>query len=185
MLEVDEKEEYGSSDSRDDGTHIQYVVDKRRMDRSMEIVNKGCLTLGFHNGMLQVFPSLWAFPKNTAKKLIKNWYVENQREKAPPLALLDAKYVGTILAGKTKFMQMKSVMQMIERFAKIEGIYKGREGWNLAYTELMWEKVGNKHLMNYFGGKTEMQRCLGRRSTIRWYCNEHSKIPTMELLYDR
>ena len=58
----------------------------------------------------------------TVKRLIKNWYVGNQREKVPPLALLDAKYFHHISAGKTKPREMKYVMQVIERFSRMEGV---------------------------------------------------------------
>ena len=64
----------------------------------------------------------------TVKRLIKNWYVGNQREKVPPLALLDEKYVGRIVSGRTHLRQMNCVMQIIERFANKEGICKGVEG---------------------------------------------------------
>ena len=86
------------------------------------------------------------------KHLIKNWYIGNHREKFPPLSLLDAKYVGRILAWKTKLIQTKVLMPMIDRFSKMEGVYKVRERWYLTYMKLLWEKVGDKHLINDFGG---------------------------------
>ena len=86
------------------------------------------------------------------KHLIKNWYIGNHREKFPPLSLLDAKYVGRILAWKTKLIQTKVLMPMIDRFSKMEGVYKVRERWYLTYMKLLWEKVGDKNLLSEFGG---------------------------------
>ena len=60
--------------------------------------------------------------------------------------------MGHIVAGKTNLIEMKCVIQMIEMFTKIEDIYKGKEGWDLTYMKLLWEKFGDKHLMNCFGG---------------------------------
>ena len=75
--------------------------------------------------------------------MIKNCYVGNQREKVCPFEFSDSKYVGYIGAGKTKLVQMKCVMQVIERIERMEGIYKDREVWNLAYRKLLWKKVVN------------------------------------------
>ena len=50
-------------------------------------------------------------------------------------------------------MQMKCVLQVIEKISSMEEIYKGREGWDLAFTKLLWEKVGDKHLLSGFGGR--------------------------------
>ena len=86
------------------------------------------------------------------KKLAKDWYVGNQREKVLPFELLDSKYVGHIGAGKTKIRQIKCVLQVIEMIARMEGIYKDREGWYLVYEKLLWEKVGYEHLLSDFGG---------------------------------
>ena len=61
--------------------------------------------------------------------------------------------MGHIVAGKYKLGKIKYLMQMIEMFSKMEGIYKGREGWDLTYKKLLWEKVGNKHLLSEFGGR--------------------------------
>ena len=53
--------------------------------------------------------------------------------------------MGPFGSGKTKSRQMKGVMQVIESIARVEGIYKDREGWYLAYTKLLWEKFVDKH----------------------------------------
>ena len=45
---------------------------------------------------------------------------------------------------------MKCVLQVIERIVRIEFIYKDREGWNLEYTKLLLEKVGDKHFLSDF-----------------------------------
>ena len=120
-------------DSRNYVTKVQVVVGKRSRDRAMYIENNRRLDLGSHNDMLQVFPTLWKFPKMTVKHLIKNWHVGNQREKVPPLEFWDEKHVHNITAGKKKLRQMKCVMQVVERFSRAEGIYKVREGWYMAY----------------------------------------------------
>ena len=62
VLVLEKKEEEVSKDSRNDGPHIQDVVDNWRRERAREIINKRCLTLGFHNGVIQVMPHIWAFP---------------------------------------------------------------------------------------------------------------------------
>ena len=41
-------------------------------------------------------------------------------------------------------------MQLIERFSIMVGIYKGIEGWYLAYTKLLLKNIGDKHLLNEF-----------------------------------
>ena len=68
-----------SGDSRNYGPNIKDVVDERRREFAMETLNKRCLTLGFHNRVLQVLPPLWEFLKITVKHLIKNGYIGNQR----------------------------------------------------------------------------------------------------------
>ena len=65
MLAVDKKEGNVSGDSRNDMNQIKVVVGKRRRERERRIVKMICLTIGFHNGMLQVLPPLWAFSKMT------------------------------------------------------------------------------------------------------------------------
>ena len=61
--------------------------------------------------------------------------------------------MGHFEEGETKLSQMKCVLQVIERIARMEGTCKDREGWDLAYTKLLWEKVGNKNLLSGFGGR--------------------------------
>ena len=39
------------------------------------MVNKRCLSLGFHNGMLQVLTTLWELLKINVKQMIENWDV--------------------------------------------------------------------------------------------------------------
>ena len=41
-----------SSDSRNYGSEVEVEVGKCRKDMARELVNKKCLTLGLHNGML-------------------------------------------------------------------------------------------------------------------------------------
>ena len=99
------------------------------------MVNKMSLALCFHNGMLQVLPTLWEFPKINVKQLIENWDAGNQREMVPPFSLLEAKYVHYIVQRKTKLRHMMYVLQVIERIERIDFIYKDREGWDLEYTK--------------------------------------------------
>ena len=43
---------------------------------------------------------------------------------------------------------MKCVLQVIERVSMVDGIYKDIYGWDLEYMKLLWEKVGDKHLLS-------------------------------------
>ena len=90
-------------------------------------MNKMHLDLGLHNGILQVLPPLWVFPKMTVMQLIKNGYVGNHREKFTPISILDAKYVHFIGALKAKLKQIKCVLQVIDRITWMEDIYNSRE----------------------------------------------------------
>ena len=72
MLSVDENEEDVGVDIRNDGTEVKVVVGKWVRDRERGILKKRYLALGFHNGMLQVLPTLWEFPKMSVKQLIEN-----------------------------------------------------------------------------------------------------------------
>ena len=51
------------------------------------------LSIGFHNGGLQVLPPLWDIPKMNAKQLIDNWYVGDKKSGVSPFYYLTAKHV--------------------------------------------------------------------------------------------
>ena len=142
MIAVDEKEEEVGGDSSNDGPKVQVLVHKQRRDREREIANKRRLELGLRNGMLQVLRTLLDFLNTNV--MIEYWHVGNRREKIPPFAFLDAKYVRHIRSRKMKLGHMKCVIQVSERIAMMEGIYNNREGLDLAYTKLLWERFGKK-----------------------------------------
>ena len=114
----------------------------------------------YHHGKLQALPPWWQFPKMNAKQLMDNWYVGNTREKIPPLGMLshqDVAHLGSAKTpnlGKVKLRQMRLVMSLIERYARIENCYEADKGkWTSEYTRIMWEKVGTKYIGAKFGGK--------------------------------
>ena len=53
------------------GDSRNYGVGKWRRDRAREKPKKRRLTLGFHNGKLQVLAPLWWFMKMNVKQMIK------------------------------------------------------------------------------------------------------------------
>ena len=57
------------------------------------VMKRRRLSVGLHNGELQVLPPLWDFPKMTAKQLIDNWYVGDKKSGVPPYCYLTAKHV--------------------------------------------------------------------------------------------
>lgn len=42
------------------------------------------------------------------------------------------------------------LLQLIERIERIDFIYKDREGWDLEYTKLLLDKVGDTHCFSEF-----------------------------------
>ena len=162
---IDEEESIVSSlsfdsdlETEDTSEEISAILGRRRRTKNKEVVSRRNLTMGFHHGRLQVLPPTWTFPKMSAKQLIDNWYVGNKEDHIPPLALLspkDVAHLGTTKCpnqGKVKLRQMKAVMMVIERYARIEGLEKvGKAGWNCEYTKHLWEKLGNKYINAQFG----------------------------------
>ena len=65
MDSLDKKEGNVSGDSDNDVPQVKVVVCKQSREGGTVTVKNICLTLGFHNGMLQVLPPLWAFSKMT------------------------------------------------------------------------------------------------------------------------
>ena len=57
------------------------------------VMKRRRFSIGFHNGKLQVLPPLWDFPKMTAKQLIDNWCVGDNKSGVPPFYYLKAKHV--------------------------------------------------------------------------------------------
>ena len=51
------------------------------------------ISVGFHNGELQVPPPLWDYLKMTSKQLIDNWYVGDKKSGVLPFYYLTAKHV--------------------------------------------------------------------------------------------
>ena len=144
----------------EDDTEVQDIIERRSRQNQKRVMAKRQLTMGFHHGKLQVLPPMWKFPKMNAKQLIDNWYVGNTREKIPPLVLLshnDVAHLGTAKcpnSGKVKLRQMRLVMSLIERYARIERCYEAdKSKWTIEYTRILWEKVGTKYIIAKFSGK--------------------------------
>ena len=163
MVISDEESSFSSDTSVDgieESTEIQEIVQRTCRIKAKQVMRKRQLTMGFHHGKLQVLPPRWKFPKMNTKQLIDNWYVGNAREKIPPLALLshhDVAHLGTPKnpsLGKVKMRQMRLVMSLIERYARIERCYIADKGkWTTEYARIMWEKVDTKYIGARFGGK--------------------------------
>ena len=146
-------------DDSDHHPELLGIVERRRRSTAKKIMSKRKLTMGYHHGKLQVLPPLWKFPKMNAKQLIANWYVGNVREKIPPYALLSHNNVAhlgsaqTPNLGKTKLRQMRLVMTLIERYARIERCYEeDKNKWTTEYARVIWEKIGAKYIGAKFGG---------------------------------
>ena len=67
---------------------IEAEKDKRKQYHAKLSVKRRKLTMGFHNGRLQVLPVYWRFPRMTGKQLVENWFAGNTEEKIPLYALL-------------------------------------------------------------------------------------------------
>ena len=81
------------------------------------------MIVGFHHGRLQVVPVYWTYPNMIIKQLIVNWFIENEREKIPPFAVLQFNHVVHIetaksaRSGKSKLRQMRSMMKVVKKYA--------------------------------------------------------------------
>jgi hypothetical protein len=134
------------------------------------------LTMGYHNGRLQVLPVYSEFPSMTMKQLIENWFVGNQKENITSFVLLDDEHVRhlgtskTKNSGRNKLRQMKAVMKVVKRYAIDENCWtEDKQKWNIEYTQQLWDKVGKKYIyMNYMDHlKKGKKRHDGRLSRIR------------------
>ena len=135
------------------------LVSNRTRTIQETLLSSRRLTMGFHHGRLQVLPPTWKFPKMTIKQLVDNWYVGNKKESVPPLKLLEplhVQHLGTTRnknAGRVKLRQMKCVMNQVESYAKMEGIYKSDPAeWTSDYATNIWEVVGDKYINSRFRG---------------------------------
>ena len=158
--ESDVSSDVDTASEFDDDPLVHNIIERRLRRKTAQIMEGRQLTVGFHHGKLQVLPPLWKFPKMNAKQLIDNWYVGNSRDKIPPLVLLthhDVAHLGSVKTphlGKVKLRQMRLVMKLVERYARIEQCYDGRrEKWTSEYTRVLWEKVGVKYIGAQYGGK--------------------------------
>ena len=76
------------------------------------------LTMGSYHGKLQVLPPLWKFSKMNGK-LIDSWYVGDERDMIPTLALLthhEVSHLGGIYnlnLGKVKLRQIRLAMSLV------------------------------------------------------------------------
>ena len=75
------------------------------------------------------------------KQLVDNWYIGNKKESIRSQKLLQplhVQYLGTPRnknAGRVKLRQMKCVMNQVEAYTRIEGIYEGDPlKWSSEYT---------------------------------------------------
>ena len=103
------------------------------------------LSVGFHNGKLQVLPHLWNFSKIAAKQLIDKWYVGDKKSGVPPFYYLTAKHVEHLGnqknkgLGRMKLRQMKSVLKVVERLSREKACFRDRDGnnWNTEYSKVV------------------------------------------------
>ena len=84
----------------DRGEDVRALERKKISEAGLKF-KKRKLTVGFHHGRLQVVPVYWKFPNMTIKQLIDNWFIENEREKIPPFAVLKFNHVVNIKTVKS------------------------------------------------------------------------------------
>ena len=70
--------EYEGSTVQENATLSSIIHRTRHMGEKWAMKRRR-LSVGFHNGKLQVLTPLWDFPKIAAKQLIDNWYVGNKK----------------------------------------------------------------------------------------------------------
>ena len=122
----------------DNNPEIESERDKRKKSHSKSSLKRRKLTMGFHNGRLQVLPVHWKFPRMTGKQLIENWFIGNTEEKIPPYALLKFNHVKHIKNAVSNLRMMKSFMLIVQRYATDEDIWEGDPNkWNVGYTKVL------------------------------------------------
>jgi hypothetical protein len=141
------------------GDESRALVATRSQHIKDTLLSSRRLTMGYHNGRLQVLPPTWTFPKMNIKQLVDNWYIGNKKESVPPMKLLQPLHVqhlgtrGNKNAGRVKLRQMKCVMNQVESYAKTEGIYEDNPSkWNSEHTTKIWGVIGDKYINSRFQG---------------------------------
>ena len=164
----------GNEESENVGTEfviseVEEIRRKERIKSARKKLENRRLTMGYHNGRLQVLPVYWEFPKMTMKQLIDNWFVGNEKDKIPPLALLEddhVKHIGTYKskhAGRVKLRQMRSVMKVVKFHAIEEDCWLEDKGeWTVEYVRKLWVKIGEKHIYAKYASKTN------RKKEVSW-----------------
>ena len=125
--------------------------------REKRVMTRRWISVGFHNGKLKVLPSLWNFPKITAKQLIDKWYVEDKKSGVSPFYYLTAKHVEHLGTQNNKGLggmnlrQMKSMIKVVERLGREKGRFRDMDGKHLnnEYEKVVWETVGPIILRKY------------------------------------
>ena len=105
------------------------ALESKKISEAKLKLKKRKLTVGFHHGCLQVVPVYWKFLNMTIKHFIDNWFIGNEREKIPPLVVLQFNHITHIKtakserSGKSKLRQMRSVMKVVKKYAIQEGCW--------------------------------------------------------------
>ena len=98
------------------------------------------------------------------KQLVDNWYVGSKKHCVSPLKLLEplhVQYLGTSKnknQGRAKLRQMKLIMNKIEEYTTIEGVYDGNPAkWTSEYCTKLWENVGGKYINSRYRGNRTVE----------------------------
>ena len=103
---------------------LRSIMQRSRQMSEQMVMKRHRISVGFHNGKLQVLPPLWYFPKMNANQLIDNWYVGDNKAGVPPFYYLTEKHVEHLgtkknkVLGRMKLRQMKSAMKAVERLSR-------------------------------------------------------------------
>jgi hypothetical protein len=154
------------------------VQDRNVRRKTAQQMEKRTLTMGHHHGTLNPLPSTWRYPKElNVIQLMTLWLLGNQREKVPPLEMLESRYVNHFDRGGRSLSKMKQLMRKVKEFAEAEdsdvNVWRGPRDWDGETVTTLWSTIWYR-LDPYLRTETEIANGdeisygKSRRGQISW-----------------
>ena len=101
---------------------------------------KSCiLTMGYHHGKLNPFPSTWQYPNGcTLIQIMNLWLIGNGKDNLPPLAIDGVDLVSQIDNGSRIFSKIRQVMSKVEEIGREDKVWVPYSLWDGETVTKLW-----------------------------------------------
>lgn len=174
---MNEDELEGLNEIGDDNlvAQVRDIRERQRNTRARRIQGQRQLTMGFHNGRLQILLPTFKFPNMTMRQLVDNWFVGHCSGKVPPYVLLECNHVKHIKSkngrsvGAIILRKMRHVMKSYHDHCATNGfigLWPSSNEYNKPEViNRLWDASGQHYLEYLYEG---CRRGALRRNEMTW-----------------